>query len=55
MVKRPEWTDLKAKNLNTRSTPVLGIVLHDTAGAGTHNDTLYLSNPVQCMRCMRRG
>jgi len=24
---------------------ILGIVLHDTAGSGTHNDTKYLANP----------
>jgi N-acetyl-anhydromuramyl-L-alanine amidase AmpD len=45
MVTQPAWTSLNARHLNKRSTPVLGIVLHDTAGAGTHNDTLYLLNP----------
>jgi N-acetyl-anhydromuramyl-L-alanine amidase AmpD len=44
-VSKPAWTDLPAKFLNKRTTPVLGIVLHDTAGSGTHNDTKYLSNP----------
>ncbi|MBY5898041.1 hypothetical protein HFN45_32580 [Rhizobium leguminosarum] len=41
----PAWHELKAKYLNVRSSPVLGIVLHDTAGSGSHNDTIYLSNP----------
>jgi N-acetyl-anhydromuramyl-L-alanine amidase AmpD len=45
MVTQPKWTVLKAKFINPRPSPILGIVLHDTAGAGTHNDTLYLSNP----------
>jgi N-acetyl-anhydromuramyl-L-alanine amidase AmpD len=44
-VSKPSWTDLPAKFLNKRTTPVLGIVLHDTAGSGKHNDTKYLSNP----------
>lgn len=43
--KRPLWTDLQATYLNAGRTGVLGIVLHDTAGTGTHNDTLYLHNP----------
>jgi N-acetyl-anhydromuramyl-L-alanine amidase AmpD len=42
---QPAWTELTAKFLNKRTTPIQGIVLHDTAGAGTHNDTLYLTNP----------
>ncbi|MBY5835623.1 N-acetylmuramoyl-L-alanine amidase (plasmid) [Rhizobium leguminosarum] len=42
---RPAWQELTARYLNVRTTPVLGIVLHDTAGSGTHNDTIYLSNP----------
>jgi LysM repeat protein len=36
---------LTAKFLGTRSGAVVGIILHDTAGSGTHNDTKYLSNP----------
>ncbi|MBX4967818.1 N-acetylmuramoyl-L-alanine amidase [Rhizobium binae] len=43
--RRPTWHELTARYLNVRNTPVLGIVLHDTAGSGTHNDTIYLSNP----------
>lgn len=42
---QPSWHELRAKYLNVRTSPVLGIVLHDTAGSGTHNDTIYLSNP----------
>jgi LysM repeat protein len=51
-------TDLKAQNLGKpavgRSTArlvkngrvfIAGVCLHDTAGSGTHNDTLYLANP----------
>lgn len=41
----PPWHDLRAKNLQNRQHQVEGIVLHDTAGSGTHNDTLYLANP----------
>jgi N-acetyl-anhydromuramyl-L-alanine amidase AmpD len=41
----PHWTDLKAKYVQSGRTGVLGIVLHDTAGNGTHDDTLYLANP----------
>jgi N-acetyl-anhydromuramyl-L-alanine amidase AmpD len=33
-----------AKILLTRLLPIIGIVLHDTAGTGKHNDTLYLRN-----------
>jgi N-acetyl-anhydromuramyl-L-alanine amidase AmpD len=36
---------LRAKFLGTRRLPIVGIVLHDTAGAGTHNDTRYLAAP----------
>jgi N-acetyl-anhydromuramyl-L-alanine amidase AmpD len=42
---QPMWTQLRAKFLNKRTSPIQGIVLHDTAGAGTHNDTLYLNDP----------
>jgi N-acetyl-anhydromuramyl-L-alanine amidase AmpD len=42
---RPAWTELRATFLNRRTRPIQGIVLHDTAGNGTHNDTLYLQNP----------
>lgn len=39
---------LRAKHYGTISGGhriVQGIVLHDTAGSGSHNDTLYLANP----------
>lgn len=36
---------LKAKHLAAGPRKVLGIILHDTAGSGTHNDTRYLANP----------
>jgi N-acetyl-anhydromuramyl-L-alanine amidase AmpD len=36
---------LTAKNLFMRRGRILGIVLHDTAGSGLHNDTRYLANP----------
>lgn len=36
---------LRCIHLGTRRKPIVGVVLHDTAGAGTHNDTLYLANP----------
>lgn len=42
---QPLWMELRATFLNTRSSPIQGIILHDTAGSGTHNDTLYLRNP----------
>ena len=43
---KPVWHDeLHATFLNRRSSPIQGIVLHDTAGSGTHNDTRYLANP----------
>jgi N-acetyl-anhydromuramyl-L-alanine amidase AmpD len=42
---QPAWTELRAKFLNKRTSPIQGIVLHDTAGTGTHNDTLYLTDP----------
>jgi N-acetyl-anhydromuramyl-L-alanine amidase AmpD len=45
MVQAPEWTDLPARYRNPRKLAITGIVLHDTAGSGTHNDTLYLVNP----------
>lgn len=44
-MKQPNWTDLKARYLNTGRIAVEGVVLHDTAGSGTHGDTLYLANP----------
>ncbi|WP_338581766.1 peptidoglycan recognition family protein [Pseudomonas sp. MAG733B] len=43
--KQPLWTELKATYINSGRTGILGIVLHDTAGSGKHNDTLYLQNP----------
>jgi N-acetyl-anhydromuramyl-L-alanine amidase AmpD len=42
---QPVWTQLRAKFLNKRTSPIQGIVLHDTAGNGTHGDTLYLNDP----------
>jgi hypothetical protein len=36
---------LTAKNKARRNSRIKGIVLHDTAGSGTHNDTRYLANP----------
>lgn len=36
---------LKAKHLAAGPREVRGIILHDTAGSGTHNDTKYLANP----------
>lgn len=41
----PQWTELPARHNPTGRTGVQGVVLHDTAGSGTHNDTLYLANP----------
>lgn len=38
---QPTWHSDRARILLTR-LPLLGIVLHDTAGSGTHGDTLYL-------------
>jgi N-acetyl-anhydromuramyl-L-alanine amidase AmpD len=37
--------NLRAKYLAARKRTVQGIVLHDTYGSGTHNDTRYLANP----------
>lgn len=47
-VLQPKWnTTLQAKYRGKRQgTPVSLIVLHDTAGSGKHNDTVYLSNPM---------
>jgi N-acetyl-anhydromuramyl-L-alanine amidase AmpD len=42
---QPQWTELKAKHIREGRKEILGVVLHDTAGSGTHNDTLYLANP----------
>ncbi|WP_128546588.1 N-acetylmuramoyl-L-alanine amidase [Larkinella soli] len=44
-IPQPMWTVLPALYLRTRSRPILGIVLHDTAGSGTHDDTLHLARP----------
>lgn len=38
-------TSLHAKYLGKGKRTVVGIVLHDTAGSGTHNDTKYLASP----------
>lgn len=37
--------ELTARHLGRGSRQVVGIILHDTAGSGTHNDTRYLANP----------
>jgi N-acetylmuramoyl-L-alanine amidase len=42
---RPSFNALPARFIKRKRSAILGIVLHDTAGVGTHNDTLYLSNP----------
>jgi N-acetyl-anhydromuramyl-L-alanine amidase AmpD len=42
---QPQWNELQAHYLAKRTGKVQGIVLHDTAGSGTHNDTLYLAHP----------
>jgi len=42
---QPVWTELQAKYIRDGRPSVVGIVLHDTAGSGTHSDTLYLANP----------
>jgi N-acetyl-anhydromuramyl-L-alanine amidase AmpD len=44
-MKQPPWTELKAKYIRAGRNKIQGVVLHDTAGSGTHNDTLYLANP----------
>lgn len=46
-IQPPPWNDsVVARNLSPRNgaRPKL-IVLHDTSGSGTHNDTLYLAHP----------
>lgn len=42
---QPILNHLRAKHLVPRMKPIVGIILHDTAGSGSHNDTLYLANP----------
>lgn len=42
---QPKWQELRGRFVLPGRTTVTGIVLHDTAGSGTHNDTLYLANP----------
>ncbi|MDT4969677.1 MAG: N-acetylmuramoyl-L-alanine amidase [Acidobacteriota bacterium] len=44
-MQQPSWNELKAKFATPGRTKIQGVVLHDTAGSGTHNDTLYLANP----------
>ena len=44
-MKAPVFYNLNAKYLKPNRKGLLGIVLHDTAGSGTHGDTLYLANP----------
>jgi len=44
-IAQPKWNDLQGKYIHPGRTPVTGIFLHDTAGNGTHNDTLYLVKP----------
>lgn len=40
-VSKPDWNEERARVLVSRSS-IEGIILHDTAGSGTHRDTLYL-------------
>jgi N-acetyl-anhydromuramyl-L-alanine amidase AmpD len=42
---KPIFNNLPANYLKEKRKGLLGIVLHDTAGNGTHGDTVYLSNP----------
>ncbi|MFN8614074.1 MAG: glucosaminidase domain-containing protein [Vulcanimicrobiota bacterium] len=42
-VAQPEWIDLPAHFIKQRELAIQGIVLHDTAGTGTHADTQYLA------------
>lgn len=43
---KPHWQELRAKHIRAKKgRKVVGIILHDTAGGGKHNDTLYLANP----------
>jgi N-acetyl-anhydromuramyl-L-alanine amidase AmpD len=44
-MKAPQWRELKAKYVSEGRLEIVGVVLHDTVGAGTHKDTLYLVNP----------
>ena len=44
-MKAPKWRELEAKHIREGRQKIVGIVLHDTVGAGTHRDTLYLVNP----------
>lgn len=44
-MKQPKWNELNATFINKGRKGILGIVLHDTAGTGKHNDTLYLAHP----------
>jgi N-acetyl-anhydromuramyl-L-alanine amidase AmpD len=46
-MQQPQWKDdLTAIYLGQRGRMrIQGVVLHDTAGSGTHNDTRYLANP----------
>jgi N-acetyl-anhydromuramyl-L-alanine amidase AmpD len=44
-MKTPNFNNLTARYLKSNRKGLLGIVLHDTAGNGTHGDTVYLSNP----------
>lgn len=42
---QPPWHNITARHLRPRRRTIQGIMLHDTAGSGTHNDTRYLVNP----------
>jgi len=44
-MEQPLWNELKARHIREGRLKVVGVVLHDTAGSGKHNDTLYLANP----------
>ncbi len=41
----PPWHDLPCRYKAKRGRSIIGIVLHDTCGTGTHADTLYLADP----------
>ncbi|HET9710925.1 MAG TPA: peptidoglycan recognition family protein [Pyrinomonadaceae bacterium] len=46
-MKTPQWRELCAKHIREGRQPIVGVVLHDTVGRGTHRDTRYLVNPNQ--------
>jgi N-acetyl-anhydromuramyl-L-alanine amidase AmpD len=44
-MKAPQWRELCAKHIREGRQEIVGVVLHDTVGAGNHRDTRYLVNP----------